>query len=80
MSVFISSSPVGVLVGVGLSGGGGVASGVCNALGAGTLIYVATEVGSSPAFAFVRWLTDLVAPQLFGFTIAFRFVDEPGMS
>ncbi|PHJ20288.1 metal cation zip family protein [Cystoisospora suis] len=44
MSVFIASSPVGILVGVGISGGGEVASGVCNALGAGTLIYVATEI------------------------------------
>lgn len=63
MSVFVASSPIGVLVGVGISGGGEVASGVCNALGAGTLIYVATEVRFH---AFVPCFPERVTPQLGG--------------
>ncbi|PFH37878.1 metal cation transporter, ZIP family protein [Besnoitia besnoiti] len=47
MGVFVASSPVGILIGLGLSNEGVVASGVCNALGAGTLLYVAAETSAA---------------------------------
>ena len=44
MASFACSSPLGVLVGSILTAEGKLASGICNALGAGTVLYIASEV------------------------------------
>ena len=46
ISVFASSSPLGVLLGAVLAAEGKLAAGICNALGAGTVLYIASEVAS----------------------------------
>ncbi|KAL8435069.1 hypothetical protein ACSSS7_002739 [Eimeria intestinalis] len=45
MGAFVMSSPFGVLIGAILAAEGKLASGICNALGAGTVLYIAGEVG-----------------------------------
>ncbi|EPR62693.1 metal cation transporter, ZIP family protein [Toxoplasma gondii ME49] len=47
MGAFVASSPIGVLIGVALRSEGALCSGVANALGAGTLLYVAAETSTS---------------------------------
>ncbi|KAL8272844.1 hypothetical protein Esti_003231 [Eimeria stiedai] len=47
MGAFSVSSPLGVLIGAILAGEGKLASGICNALGAGTVLYIAGEISSS---------------------------------
>ncbi|XP_026191565.1 uncharacterized protein LOC34621112 [Cyclospora cayetanensis] len=44
---FACSSPLGVLVGAILATEGKLASGICNALGAGTVFYIASEISGS---------------------------------
>lgn len=44
MGAFSLSSPLGILVGALLAAEGRMASGICNALGAGSVLYIASEV------------------------------------
>eukprot|EP00922_Rhytidocystis_sp_ex-Travisia-forbesii_P010530 GHVS01015423.1.p1 GENE.GHVS01015423.1~~GHVS01015423.1.p1 ORF type:complete len:327 (-),score=23.57 GHVS01015423.1:246-1226(-) len=46
MTTFLLSSPIGIAIGI-AAAEGKVASGVCNALGAGTIFYVAAEITGS---------------------------------
>lgn len=56
MGAFAGSSPLGVLIGAILAAEGKLASGICNALGAGTVLYIASEVRCLAPLAFVRAL------------------------
>lgn len=47
MGTFACSSPLGVLIGAILAAEGKLASGICNALGAGTVLYIAGEISAS---------------------------------
>ncbi|KAL8438732.1 hypothetical protein Efla_003403 [Eimeria flavescens] len=47
MGAFVASSPLGVVVGFLLAADGRLASGICNALGAGTVLYIAGEISTS---------------------------------
>lgn len=47
MGSFACSSPLGVLIGAILAAEGKLASGICNALGAGTVLYIAGEISTS---------------------------------
>lgn len=47
LGAFTGSSPLGVLIGAILAAEGKLASGICNALGAGTVLYIASEISGS---------------------------------